>query len=102
MTFLILPILGVNNNSDIPLAKKAKNDASANSKMDAYEATNYLPSLSSTEKEAAETELALPSDMSNLTEVEEYYQKTRILQRHNIAKPLDWHLKTFTWLRKVM
>ena len=69
--------------------------------MDAYEASNYLPELTLAERQIAETELALPRDMENPTQMEDFFFKTRILQRHGIEKPLEWHLKTFSWLRKV-
>ena len=87
------------NESEVPLAKKKKNDAE--SMLDTYEASNYLPLLTSMEKETAEAQLALPLDMKDLEEVENCYLKTRVFQRHNIEKPVEWHLKTFAWLKEV-
>ena len=60
-----------------PNKKKSK----SNSKMDAFEATNYSPKITEQEIQLAEAELAILIDLDETNSLENCYLKTRIYQR---------------------
>ena len=84
-------------NEGAPVEKKLRKSQ----KLDAFEATNYLPILSEEEKQVAENELGIQIDMSDTASLDRCFFKTRAYQRQMLSETVEWHLKTFAWLQKV-
>ena len=105
----------------MPPTKRAKSDGNENdekeennvqgisnkSKKDLYflmfEATNYMPTLSEADKQAAESalELAQASENGSFEDLRNLYITTRQLQRHSLDLTLEEQCNKLKWLRDV-
>ena len=74
---------------------------SSTNSLDQYQATNYQPIMSNEEKEVAEAELASAKDLDILDDLNDLYEKTRVLQRHSGSLSVSDQLEKFPWLKYV-
>ena len=68
-----------------------------------FEATNYMPTLSEADKQAAESalELAQASENGSFEDLRNLYITTRQLQRHSLDLTLEEQCNKLKWLRDV-
>ena len=54
--------------------------------------------MSPDDREAAVVAIAIHPNSRNM---EEFYEKTKVYQRHSVGKPVEWHLSTLDWMHDV-
>ena len=86
--------------------KRMKQDDSIpTSKLDQFEATNYLPNISAEEIATAKSKLEVAPKELDLNGLRDLYLETRVLQRRMLQDPIKYKISEqilmFPWLKNV-